>query len=103
MVPLTAPLFRVIFLRGAYLPQKLDLLPPLERERNSVQKHVSSYYIEISPGCFVWGTPTLLRGRPYLKNEENTLRGANTVVDSNPARVKARDEVHTRSILILYT
>jgi hypothetical protein len=28
-----------------------------------------------------------------LKIEENSLRGANTVVDSNPARVKAREEV----------
>jgi hypothetical protein len=52
MVPLTAPLFGVFFL-GAYLPQKMDLFPPLERERNSVQKHVLSYQIEISPDCFV--------------------------------------------------
>jgi hypothetical protein len=32
MVPLTAPLFGSFFL-GAYLPQKMDVLPPLERER----------------------------------------------------------------------
>jgi hypothetical protein len=31
------------FFTGAYLPQKTDLLPRLERERNSVQKHVPSY------------------------------------------------------------
>jgi hypothetical protein len=31
------------FFTGAYLPQKLDLLPTLERERNSIQKHVLSY------------------------------------------------------------
>jgi hypothetical protein len=30
----------------------------------------------------------------------NLLRGANNVLDSNPARVKAREEVHLRSILI---
>jgi hypothetical protein len=35
----------------------------------------------------------LLRGGPYLINEENRLRGANNVVDSNPARVKTREEV----------
>jgi hypothetical protein len=41
---------------------------------------------------FVWVAPTLLRGGPYLKIEENSLRGAktlvNNVVDSNPAHVK---------------
>jgi hypothetical protein len=31
------------FFTGAYLHQKLDLAPPLERERYSVQKHVLSY------------------------------------------------------------
>jgi hypothetical protein len=36
------PLFGVFF-KGAYLPQKTDLVHPLERECNSVQKHVSSY------------------------------------------------------------
>jgi hypothetical protein len=30
----------------------------------------------------------------------NSLRGANNVLDSNPAHVKAREEVHSRSILI---
>jgi hypothetical protein len=29
------------------------------------------------------------------------LRGANTIEDSNPARVKAREEVHTLRILIV--
>jgi hypothetical protein len=31
------------FFTGAYLPQKLDLLPRLESERNCVQRHVPSY------------------------------------------------------------
>jgi hypothetical protein len=42
MAPILAPLFGVLFM-GAYLPQKSELSPPLERERNFVQKHVSSY------------------------------------------------------------
>jgi hypothetical protein len=45
-----------------------------------------------SPGWFVWAAPTLLRGEPDLFNEDNSLRGANTVVDSNPARVKAQQK-----------
>jgi hypothetical protein len=53
MVPLTAPLFGVLFFTGAYLPQNSGLLPPLERERKPFQKHVPSYYIKISEGCFV--------------------------------------------------
>jgi hypothetical protein len=47
----------------------------------------------MSKSCFVWVAPTLLRGRTYLKIEENSLRGANTVVDLNPACVKAQEEV----------
>jgi hypothetical protein len=82
------------FFTGAYFPQKLDLLPSLERERNSVQRHVSSYQVKISEGCFVWAAPTLLRGGPYLKMEDNSLRGANTVEVSNPACGKAREVWH---------
>jgi hypothetical protein len=63
---------------GTYFPQKLDLLPRLERQYISVQRHVSSYYIKISEDCFVWAAPTLLRGGPYLINADNSLRGANT-------------------------
>jgi hypothetical protein len=33
----------------------------------------------------------VLRGGPYLKNEDNSLRGANTVGVSNPARVLLRE------------
>jgi hypothetical protein len=76
-----------------FLPQKLDLAPPLERERNSVQKHVLSYQVEISPGCFVWATPTALRGEPYLINDNNSLNVPKRCRDSNPACVKAREEV----------
>jgi hypothetical protein len=88
--------FRVIF-TGVCLPQKLVLLPPIERQYKPFQKHMPSYQVKISESCFVWVAPTLLRGRAYLKLEENSLRGANTsekkVVDLNPARVKAREEV----------
>ena len=48
------------FFKGVYLPQNSDLGPPLERERNSVQKHVPSYLVEISPELFVLAAPTLL-------------------------------------------
>jgi hypothetical protein len=61
---------------GAHLPQKSDLLPPLERERKPFQKHVPSYHIKISEGCFVWAEPTLLTGGPYSVNADNSLRGA---------------------------
>jgi hypothetical protein len=63
---------------------------------------VYSYYVEISPGCLVWATPILLRGGPYLKNEENSLRGANNVVDSNPARVKGLSEKEAHKFKIAY-
>jgi hypothetical protein len=45
----------------------------------------------MSEGWFVWAAPTLLRGGPYLKNEDNSFRGANTVGVSNPARVLLRE------------
>jgi hypothetical protein len=61
---------------------------------------VSSYQVKISESCFVWAVPTVLRGGPLHNMALNSLRGANNVLDSNPARVKAREEVHTRSILI---
>jgi hypothetical protein len=48
------------FFTGAYLHQKLDLAPPFERELYSVQKHVLSYQVKISEGCFVWDAPTLV-------------------------------------------
>jgi hypothetical protein len=37
--------------------------------------------------------PTLLRGGPYLIIEENSLRGANTGAEFDPATVKSREEV----------
>jgi hypothetical protein len=78
---------------GAYLRQKSDLLPPLERERNSVSQHVPSFYIKMSEGWFVWAAPSLLRGKPYSKNADNSLRGANNVGVLNPARVLSRESV----------
>jgi hypothetical protein len=79
------------FFTGAYLHQKSDLLPPLERERNSVERHVPSYYVKMSEGWFVWAAPTLLNGGPYSKNDDNSLRGANNVGVLNPARVLSRE------------
>jgi hypothetical protein len=82
------PLFGVLLLRGVS-PSKSDLVPPLERECNFVQKHVSFYILKRSPGCFEWAAPTLVYARTYLKIEENSLRGANTVEVSNLARIEA--------------
>jgi hypothetical protein len=48
---------------------------------------VSSYILKRSPDSVVWSAPTLLRGAPGLFNEDNSLKGENTVADSNPARV----------------
>jgi hypothetical protein len=42
MAPILVPLLGVIFY-GGVSPSKKDLVPPLERERNSVQKQVLSY------------------------------------------------------------
>jgi hypothetical protein len=57
---------------------------------------VSFYILKRSPDSDGWAAPTLLRGALDLFNEDNSLRGENTVADSNPARVKARGgEVHT--------
>jgi hypothetical protein len=79
-----------------YLTQKSVLLPPIETQYVSVQKHVSSYILKRSPDSVVWSAPTLLRGALDLFNEDNSLGGENTVADSNPARVKARGgEMHT--------
>jgi hypothetical protein len=54
---------------------------------------VSFCILKRSPDSFVWDAPPLLRGGHYLFNEENSLRGANTVVDSNLARVKVQESV----------
>jgi hypothetical protein len=45
MVPLTVPLFGVIFLRG-HISLKNRSYYPVLRERNSVQTHMSSYKLE---------------------------------------------------------
>jgi hypothetical protein len=91
MVPLTAPLFGFKKKKGVYLPQKMDLLSPLERERNSVQKHVLSYQAEISPDCFVWAAPTLRTAVPSHKYALNLSNDSQEVQELNPARVKARE------------
>jgi hypothetical protein len=57
---------RVLF-TGVYLPQKSVLLPPIESQNKPFQKHVSSYQVKRSPGCFVWAAPTLLTGA-IIKN-----------------------------------
>jgi hypothetical protein len=73
----------------------LDLEPPIERQYKPFQKHVSSYQVERSPGWFVSPKRAVLRGALVLFNEDNSLRGENTVADSNPERVKARSgEIH---------
>jgi hypothetical protein len=81
------------FYTGAYLPQKLDLAPPLERERNSVQGHMSFYILKRSPGLFVLATPTALRGVLYSTNDNNSLNIPERCNDSNSALVKVREEV----------
>jgi hypothetical protein len=40
------------FFRGAYLPQKSELSPPLDREGMSVQKYVTSYLTKFNPIWF---------------------------------------------------
>jgi hypothetical protein len=45
----------------------------------------------------------VVQARTCFIIEEISLRGANTVVDLNPARVKAQEEVHTTErILVSY-
>jgi hypothetical protein len=93
MAPILAPLFGVHFY-GGVSPSKLDLLPRLESERNSVQKHVPSYYVKRSPGCVVWAAPTALRGGPSLIMEEQPFSTLIRGADSNPARVLTREMWH---------
>jgi hypothetical protein len=90
------PLFGGPFFTGPYFPQKSDLSPRIESKYKPFQKHVYSYILKRSPDSVVWSAPTLLRGELDSFNEDNSLRGENTVADSNPARVKARGgEMHT--------
>jgi hypothetical protein len=85
------PLFGGIFFTGAFLPQKSVLSPRIESQYKPFQRHVSSYQVKRSPDWFVWAAPTLLRGTLDLFNEDNSLRGENTVVDSNTVRVLSRE------------
>jgi hypothetical protein len=51
---------------------------------------VSSYQVKRSPGWFVSPKQAVLRGALALFKEDNSLRGENTVAESNPARVLSR-------------
>jgi hypothetical protein len=62
------------FFNGAYLPQKLDLSPPIERQYKPFQKHVSSYQVKISEGYFVCGNGLCLYARTYLIMEEQPFK-----------------------------
>jgi hypothetical protein len=53
MVPLTAPLLGLDFSSGAYFPQKLTPKSSIETEYKLFPKHVLSYSVKISEGCFV--------------------------------------------------
>jgi hypothetical protein len=88
---------------GVYLTQKLVLSSPIERQYLSIQKHVSFYWVEISPGRFVWSGPTLLTGGPYLKNEEQHFEYSQEVRTLNPACVKAQEEVQNVWLFSLNT
>jgi hypothetical protein len=72
----------------------MDLASPLEGEYKPFQKHMPTYQVEISESCFVWVAPTLLRGGPYLKIEEQPFSTFTRGADSNLARVLAREVWH---------
>jgi hypothetical protein len=80
MVPLTAPLFGVLFLQG-HISLKNWTYCPILRESATPYKR-TCLLIRLtgkrSPGCIVWGAPTALRGGPYSINADNSLRGANS-------------------------
>jgi hypothetical protein len=81
------------FSRGVS-PSKIGLsAPSLEWAQLRSKGHVSFYILKRSPGWFVWVAPTLLRGKPYLINEGNSLRLPERCNDLNLARVKSREEV----------
>jgi hypothetical protein len=64
IVPLTGQ-EKGSFFTGVYLPQKSVLSPPIESQYKPFQKHVSSYQVKRSPGCFVWDAPTALTAGPH--------------------------------------
>jgi hypothetical protein len=70
----------------------MDLLPRLERERNSVQNHVLSYQVK-SKGCFVWAAPVLQTGAIIKNRKQSFFDCSRDMWNSNPARVKAQEEV----------
>jgi hypothetical protein len=52
--------FWVIFLKGEYFPQKLTPNTSTEPRYKLFPKHVLSYILKRSLGCFVWAVPPLL-------------------------------------------
>jgi hypothetical protein len=50
MAVILQPIFGVLFFTGVYLPQKLVLSSPVERQYVTVQRYVPSYYIQIRKG-----------------------------------------------------
>jgi hypothetical protein len=88
------PLLGVHFLRGRFSLKNRSYRPLLRANATPFHGTCLFYILKKSHESFVWAAPPLLRGGQYLINEENTLRGANTVRVLNPARVKAREAWH---------
>jgi hypothetical protein len=78
----------------------MDLAAPLWSDRNSVQGHVSSYYVKINEVWFVWAVPSLVQARTYSMIEEQPVSTIPRGADSNPARVKAQEAWHDWRIFI---
>jgi hypothetical protein len=53
---------RGTFFKRGVSPSKVDLKSPIEGQYKPFQKHVPSYQVKLSPGCFVWAAPTLRTG-----------------------------------------
>jgi hypothetical protein len=66
-------MFRGSFFTGVYLTQKLVLLPPIETQYVSVQKHVSSYILKTTPVTFVSPLRTVVQARSLFIIEDNSL------------------------------
>jgi hypothetical protein len=95
MAPILAPLFGVHFLRGCFSLKNRSYRPPIGSQYKPFQKHVSSYQVKRSPGCFVWAAPTSLRDGPYLVMEEELSSTLTRGAGSNPARVLWREKTTT--------
>jgi hypothetical protein len=73
-IPVIAPILgqrkRGPFFKGVYLPQKLVLLAPIERQYKPFQKHVPSYQVKISERFIVWTRHTMTCAQPNFLIEE---------------------------------